>query len=1118
MGQVVRQSNLLAAEDWRVVHKAFQQVNFTAYDFDSIRAAMVDYIRFNFPEDFNDWIESSEFVALIDLLAYLGQSLSFRMDLNTRENFLDTAERKDSVLKLARMLSYVPQRNFPAFGLLKIEQVQTSEPIFDSETRNLSNVPINWNDAVNTDWFEQFILVMNAGFNPNNRFGQPVKSGTVDSVPTELYEFNSIPGLQVVFPFTATVSSDTFDFEIFSVDFTDGGVISELSPDPFNSFGILFRDDGTGNSSPNTGFFVPFKQGSLSFKDFNYTTPLENRVTDINLININETDVWVQEIDTDGIIVNEWERVPTVSPSSNIIFNSIDKVQRNIFTVLTREDDQMSIRYADGRFGNIPTGTFRVWNRISNGLSYQIRPQEIASFSFSFAYTNLQDKEYTMTLTYSLEESVSNSSPAESIESIKERAPQVFSTQDRMVNGEDYNVFPLQRSSQAAKVKAVNRTFSGHSRFIDINDPTGTIQNSNVFSDDGLIYKQVNTNLDTLAIPTSLTFRQIIANHITAGIQSIALRNFRFDLDEEGVPDDEKKFIQTDFDLTGGVSSVFWQTASELTNSVTGFFEQNTLAVSVGTGQADPFSYITDDALINLVLATDTGDDGIWVKITTLTGTGAGLNPDGTGLITIDERIADNLWIIKKVIPSFSTTFTEEEIVAIEEQLQLQNTFGVGFDFKTKDWYIIEGQDMSAQNSTFSFVNARNKSGTNIDASWFVRIEFASSEWRFYTRGIDYIWESVKDVRFFFSTDYKAVDLETGNTVQDTISVIKSNLDIDSGLPYDEDLLWQIDSSFIYDDGFIEPRRVKITMLDADDDGTPDNPLLFEQVVGSNPDILYWEKFTSDDGYERQKPITIPDAFERSEATLLPLLVVDGDLGFATDTQTFHQFIEELGTTLDVSDDHEFNTDGRRDMFFQWKHFASRNNRIDPSITNLVDMFVLTTQYNTDFRTWIKTNGTESQMPIAPSTESLKNTFIELEAFKMISDQMIWRPTKYLVLFGSQARSELQATFKVVKVFGITISDNEIKSRIISAVDEFFDLNNWDFGETFYFTELAAFVHQRLANIIGSIVLVPLNESSKFGNLFQVKVEPDEIVISGARVTDIQIVDNLTESDLRVGS
>lgn len=1117
MGQVIRQSNLLAAEDWRVIHKAFQQVNFTAFDFDSIRAAMVDYIRFNFPEDFNDWIESSEFVALIDLLAYLGQSLAFRMDINTRENFLDTAERKDSVLKLARMLSYIPQRNFPAFGLLKIQQVQTNEPIFDSETRNLSNVPVNWNDAINPDWFEQFILIMNAAFNTNNKFGQPVKKGTVGNVSTELYSFNSVLGLQVVFPFTATISGDTFDFEVFNVDFEDVGVISELFPDPFNTFRILFRDDGTGNSSPDTGFFIPFKQGTLSFRDFNYTVPLENRVTDINLIGINETDVWVQEINVDGQIVNNWEKVPTVAPSSNIIFNAIDKIERNIFTVLTREDDQISIRFADGRFGNIPTGTFRVWNRQSNGLNYQIRPREISNFTFSFPYTNLQDKEFQITMTYSLEVPVANSSPTETIESVKERAPQVFSTQDRMVNGEDYNVFPLQKSSQAAKIKAVNRTFSGHSRFIDINDPTGTFQNSNVFSDDGLIYKELNTNLEELALPTILTFRQIIAQFITTAIQSVSLRNFRFAIDEPGILDNEKKFIQTNFALTG-TSRVFWQTATELTNSVTGFFEQNSLTLSVGTGQADPFSFITENALVNFVLATDTADDGIWVKITKLTGAGDGLNADGTGKISIDERLADNIWIIKKVIPSFSSTFTEAEIVKIEEQLQLQNTFGLGFDFKTKEWYIIEGQDIASSTSTFSFVNAKDKTGTNLDASWFVRVEFAASEWRFFTRGIDYIWESVKDIRFFFSPDFKAVDLETGKVVRDIINVIRSNLDLDSNLPFDEDLKWQIDSAFIFDDGFIEPRRVKITMLDSDDDGTPDDPLLFDKIVSSTPDTLYWEKFTSVDGYERLKPIIIPANFEDLETPLLVKLTVDGDLGFATDTQKFFQFDVDLGTTVDVSSSHRFNLDGRKDLFFQWKHFANRNNRIDPSITNLIDIFVLTTQYNTDFRTWIKINGAATEQPTPPSTESLKNTFVDLESFKMISDQMIWRPTKYLVLFGSQARSELQATFKVVKVFGTTIADNEIKSRIITAMDEFFDLNNWDFGETFYFTELAAFIHQRLANIIGSVVLVPSNESSKFGNLFQVKVEPDEIVISGARVTDVQIVDNLTESDLRVGS
>lgn len=69
MAQVIRQSNLFAAEDWRVLHRAFTEINFNAFDFDTIRAALVEYIRINFPEDFNDFVESSEFVALIDLLA-----------------------------------------------------------------------------------------------------------------------------------------------------------------------------------------------------------------------------------------------------------------------------------------------------------------------------------------------------------------------------------------------------------------------------------------------------------------------------------------------------------------------------------------------------------------------------------------------------------------------------------------------------------------------------------------------------------------------------------------------------------------------------------------------------------------------------------------------------------------------------------------------------------------------------------------------------------------------------------------------------------------------------------------------------------------------------------------
>ena len=63
-----RQDVLFAAEDFTAVYQSFSQANFKAYDFDTIKASMVDYIRLNYPEDYNDWIQSSEFISLIELM------------------------------------------------------------------------------------------------------------------------------------------------------------------------------------------------------------------------------------------------------------------------------------------------------------------------------------------------------------------------------------------------------------------------------------------------------------------------------------------------------------------------------------------------------------------------------------------------------------------------------------------------------------------------------------------------------------------------------------------------------------------------------------------------------------------------------------------------------------------------------------------------------------------------------------------------------------------------------------------------------------------------------------------------------------------------------------------
>ena len=112
----------------------------------------------------------------------------------------------------------------------------------------------------------------------------------------------------------------------------------------------------------------------------------------------------------------------------------------------------------------------------------------------------------------------------------------------------------------------------------------------------------------------------------------------------------------------------------------------------------------------------------------------------------------------------------------------------------------------------------------------------------------------------------------------------------------------------------------------------------------------------------------------------------------------------------------------------------------------------------------------------------------------------------------------MRAKFKVVKVPGTTVTDNEVKSQVISAIDEYFDISNWDFGESFFYTELSAYIHQKLAKIVASIVIVPQKDDSVFGNLFQVKGESDELFLSTATVGDVEIVRNLTDTNLRVGA
>ena len=111
-------------------------------------------------------------------------------------------------------------------------------------------------------------------------------------------------------------------FEIVSPSFNAAGYVEEASPDPLNAVGIIYKNDSKGFDSVNTGFFMYMKEGSLAYKDFNFDSPVTNRTQSIDIDDINDLDVWVQEIGSNGLTQAQWTKVPTLA-GQNIIYNSL---------------------------------------------------------------------------------------------------------------------------------------------------------------------------------------------------------------------------------------------------------------------------------------------------------------------------------------------------------------------------------------------------------------------------------------------------------------------------------------------------------------------------------------------------------------------------------------------------------------------------------------------------------------------------------------------------------------------------------------------------------------------------------------------------------------------------
>lgn len=143
-------------------------LNYTNQDFWSMKTRLVSFIQQNFGDRFNDFVESSIAMMLIENWAYIADTLSFKIDQIANEIFIDTVTELDNAFRLANLVGFNPQPPVASSCLwtARINSIQTIDVTlptpYDIRLTN-GDTPINYEifaaDNYNRPLFDEPIVI-----------------------------------------------------------------------------------------------------------------------------------------------------------------------------------------------------------------------------------------------------------------------------------------------------------------------------------------------------------------------------------------------------------------------------------------------------------------------------------------------------------------------------------------------------------------------------------------------------------------------------------------------------------------------------------------------------------------------------------------------------------------------------------------------------------------------------------------------------------------------------------------------------------------------------------------------------------------------------------------------
>jgi hypothetical protein len=216
-----------------------RNITYINKDFSELRASLIDYARTYFPTTYNDFSPTSPGMMFMEMAAYVGDVLSFYMDNQIQENFLQYARQTNNLYELAYMFGYKPN----------VTQVATTNVDFYQQVPSILSGSTYFPDFSYSLFIDQNSQIKSSTNNATSFLIQDPVDFSVSSSgdPTEVSVYATSGGNPTYFLLkktrqaaSATINTTTFSFG---------------APVPFNTvditadkiIGILDITDSDGN-------------------------------------------------------------------------------------------------------------------------------------------------------------------------------------------------------------------------------------------------------------------------------------------------------------------------------------------------------------------------------------------------------------------------------------------------------------------------------------------------------------------------------------------------------------------------------------------------------------------------------------------------------------------------------------------------------------------------------------------------------------------------------------------------------------------------------------------------------------------------------------------------------